>query len=278
MKLIYLHIPKNAGTSLHGILEANFSPFRTFSFHRPREDSHRRLLSLGTDAINKLDLIKGHWPFGLHELWEGHEATYITLLREPSARLVSEYRYVLRNPKVTPHRHLKDGKLSIRDALAKGILRSNEQTRWLLSPDYVRSNTPLHLSDGERAFEQFLSTGGLFGLVEKFDQSLLLFGQNLGWKHLEYARQNVSPAGPSDAGELSKADQDAIAEATTVDQHLFKLVSDHWEAQWASFSNENPTALEHFRSEMKIHQSRLKRAHKFRYMYARAVWRLLCRW
>lgn len=86
MRLVFLHVPKTGGTSLHEVLARNF---------KPEELCPERLRFL--DKVSEPDLhryrfFSGHYFFDqLARIPE--PKTIITLLREPRARLLSHYYY-----------------------------------------------------------------------------------------------------------------------------------------------------------------------------------------
>src|SRR5690606_28742017 len=92
--------PKNGGMTLHGILERIYSPKNTFSI---KVIDNTRLntedfINLPLAEREKINLLKGHMLYGLHEHLVG-ESRYITFLRNPAERLLSFYHYVEKRPK-----------------------------------------------------------------------------------------------------------------------------------------------------------------------------------
>ncbi len=70
--------------------------------------------------------VRGHLLYGIHEfLPQG--GTYITMLREPVARLLSTYSFILRRPLHRSHRKLKTGQLGVKDLSRMMPYRQNLQ-------------------------------------------------------------------------------------------------------------------------------------------------------
>src|SRR5262245_16845682 len=93
--LIFLHIPKPAGTTVHHVLERQFAADEVYSLAGDSWASYRRdFQRLTLPERKKIRVIKGHMEFGLHELLP-QPATYVTVLRHPVDRIMSYYYYVL---------------------------------------------------------------------------------------------------------------------------------------------------------------------------------------
>src|SRR5947208_10260939 len=127
--LIFLHIPKTAGTTLNRILERQYSPLAIFTMDPYRiRATAERLKRLPERRRRRLRVVRGHLFYGIHEsLPQG--ATYITLLREPVARFLSSYYFILRRPLHPLHRKLKRERLGVEDYLRLIPHRHNLQCR-----------------------------------------------------------------------------------------------------------------------------------------------------
>ena len=90
--LYFLHIPKNAGTSLIAILENYFDLNSIFQgkywqnliLHKPKN-------------FSKLRFFRGHFGYGLHRILQ-RKPIYITMLRDPVERTLSDYYHIRRDP------------------------------------------------------------------------------------------------------------------------------------------------------------------------------------
>src|SRR4029077_12394403 len=127
--LIFLHIPKTAGTTLNRIIEWQYSPLSIFTIdpYGIRATSER-LKTFSEQRRRRLRMVRGHIFYGIHEfLPQG--ATYITMLRDPVARTLSTYYFILRRPLNPLHRKVKRERLGIEDCVRLFPQRHNLQCR-----------------------------------------------------------------------------------------------------------------------------------------------------
>ena len=99
--LIFLHIPKAAGTTLNRIFRRRYRKSDIYMFDGSYEklDTFKKL---PPERRRQIRLLCGHMPFGMHK-YLLRLADYITILRDPVDRIVSHYFYVRR--KTTHYLH-----------------------------------------------------------------------------------------------------------------------------------------------------------------------------
>jgi hypothetical protein len=198
--LIFLHIPKTAGTTLNRIIEWQYSPFAIFTMdpHRIRATAER-FKGLSEARRRRLRVVRGHLFYGIHEfLPQG--GTYFTMLREPVARVFSAYHFVLRRPLNPLHRKLKKERLSIEDCLRLFPDRQNTQCRAIAGVENAAIG-------GERllriAKENLTKSFSVVGISERFEESLILMAKTFGWEIPSYENRRVSKTRPEvDPGEV----------------------------------------------------------------------------
>jgi len=191
--LIFLHIPKTAGTTLNRIIERQYSPFAIFTMdpHRIRATAER-FKRLPEARRRRLQVVRGHLFYGIHEfLPQG--ATYITMLREPVARLLSSYYFVLRRPLNPLHRKLKREGLGVEDCIRLFPHRNNTQCRFIagVKDTAIADDRLLDL-----AKENLTKSFSVVGISERFDESLILISKTFGWTISVYESHKVAKARP----------------------------------------------------------------------------------
>jgi Galactose-3-O-sulfotransferase len=229
--VIFIHNVKAAGTTIRDVLEREYGKVRV-----RRVDGYRcieevaAVRSLEFRAPGLIAAYRGHMPFGL-DAYIPRACAYVTLVRDPVARLASHYRWVLRTPSAQLHSEFARDRLSLQDYVARSSgarFFNNGQTRLLggsiLAPDDVADEAMLH-----RALER-LEAFAVVGLVERFDESIDLMRQRFGWLRQPYERLNTSPPAP----EIADADREAILERNQLDSRLHQWASERFDRQLAA--------------------------------------------
>jgi hypothetical protein len=255
--LLFLHIPKAGGTTLHSVVEKQFAPEMTFNIvGTDSPKSIKEFINLPEEQRARIRLVKGHMPYGLHK-YLSVPATYITMLRDPVDRIVSHYYFVLNTPSHYLHHEVTSRKMSLSDFVRSGMSTelTNDQTR--LTSGVEKVNT--RLLDGEErrtlrasrepVTREILETAkknlqdhfSAVGLFSRFDESLLLFKRRLGWRNIYYVRRNVTKDRPGKQL-LARETRDLIAQHNEMDVELYEYARARFEEaireQGTKFKNE----------------------------------------
>jgi hypothetical protein len=176
--LIFLHIPKTAGTTLNRIIEWQYNPLSIFTLDPYRfRATAERFKTLSEERRRRFRVLRGHLYYGLHEfLPQG--ATYITMLREPVARFLSSYYFILRRPLHPLHRKLKKERLGVEDYLRLIPHRHNFQCRLIAG---IKNNEISEERLLETAKENLSKSFRVVGICERFEESLMLIAKTFGW-------------------------------------------------------------------------------------------------
>ena len=229
--LIFLHIPKAAGSTLHPVLERHYSKraYQTISL----PDQLEAFKQLPEAERRRIRLLKGHMPFGMHSYLAGH-SRYITLLRHPAERVVSHYYYAKRTPDHYLHHHISSG-MSLAEFASAGLSGElhNGQVRLLAGHDQdipCGECTRDLLDTAKRNIEDGFA---VVGLTERFDESLVLMGIALGWNWTPYyLNRNVTQDKPV-AKQIDPLALKAIEQANQLDFELYDWASLRFQDQLA---------------------------------------------
>lgn len=233
--LIFLHIPKTAGSTMNHILARQFPAEAVYSIDGDRvQESYNTLRSLPDEEKQKLACVKGHMPFGVHEIFS-QQATYITFLRDPAEWVRSYYTFILSVPTHPFYRDVAACQnLDEFCTLLGNWGMNNFQTRMLVGTTHHENIMPPYESMPDNALsiaikhiEEHVS---VVGLCEEFDKSLLLIKHRLGWKRIYYVRQNVTNF-DQDLHQLTKHHKDSIYKSNSIDLALYRYAQERLNEQ-----------------------------------------------
>ncbi|MGF1514702.1 MAG: sulfotransferase family 2 domain-containing protein [Elainellaceae cyanobacterium] len=253
--LIFLHIPKAAGTTMASILRAHYGSEASY---RTRMHAFAHLQTLPEAERRRLRLIHGHMPFGLHKHLP-QPAVYVTLLRHPVERVISHYYFVLKSPS-HPGYPVAQAARSIAEYVGCGLQKqtNNVQTRHISGVGGTAGFddcTPQHLQQAKRNLDRAFVVAGT---SEQFDATLLLLGQRLGWSPSPYPRLNVNPQRPK--RELISPRAIAIIERyNALDLALYHYVNQRLKQQIAAQGSPFQAQLQAFQQE-NVRYGELRRA------------------
>jgi hypothetical protein len=171
--IIFVHIPKAAGTTLHRIIEQHYPRQNVYSTNPSLlnpEASIEHFKQLPLERRAQIRMLKGHLPFGLHDYLPG-PTTYFTLLREPVDRVVSFYYYVRQSTQHYLHEQVLARDLTLQQYIASCLTTSNDnfQVRLLSGAHHevpYGQCTPAMLETAKRHLQEHFS---VVGLSEQFD-------------------------------------------------------------------------------------------------------------
>ncbi len=210
---------------MHGIFSGKVSKDRTYNvFIDSLNDPEINRISKDLESKNKGPvLVKGHLPFGLHKYLNG-EARYLTFLRDPVKRVISQYFYIKLNKNNQFHELLHKENLSISQFLENGHSPglNNGQLRWMLGE--VRSIPYNQVDDSHlsEAIDNLESFYDFVGISEKFDESLQVLSRYMQWKKAPlYRRRNLNKSRNTD--QVTDEDLAAIRHYNKHDIKLYEV-------------------------------------------------------
>lgn len=255
--IVFLHIPKTAGTTLYHLIQRRYEPGQFYIIADIIQDL-AHFQNMPPEGKTPIRLLAGHVNFGIHH-YLPQPATYFTFLRQP-VDLVISYFYYMRAEVSHPNFHMAKS-MGMPQFLESRLDEnmSNMQTRMLAgkanSGDYYECTA----ADLEIAKEN-LRHFAVVGLAERFDESLLLLQQAFGWQNLYYARMNVTRKKPAQSALPSDVIQ-AITQANQLDEALYHFAADLFAGQIAQ---QGP----HFARQVRAFQRKNRWLYPFRY----SVW------
>lgn len=191
--LLFMHIPKTAGTTLDTIIEKQYTPENIVNLNSSSVDitfENKNIESLLFTEINKKPAAKGvigHFRFGMHEYFTDKKCSYIAFLRNPVDQYISQYDYAARLDEFPDIKRKVFHNNGITGFINSEIsyYASNMQTYFLSGEtrENLLANPNLCL---EKAKENLIEQFTFFGLQEFFNLSLILLQTHFNWRKYPY--------------------------------------------------------------------------------------------
>lgn len=221
--IIMMRMPKTGSTTLAGVAQRIYKD-RTF------HGNPNKVLLMPMAERRKIDVVSGHLRYGIHEeLWKPY--IYTTMLREPVDRVVSGYYHLLDNKN---HRlHKTATSMSFLEFITRHggeTYVTNIQTKFLCGFFHVRNPTgvvplPGHIPPPGRQLEiaiENLDREFIYGIAERFEDSLTLFATLLGWREIPKWKNRRVRAKRPRVIELPDPIYNAIRERNILDIKLYR--------------------------------------------------------
>lgn len=245
--IFFLHIPKAAGTTIDGVINRQYS--KQYSPRVNGLNNIHCLADLPDSQRANIKLIRGHFAFGGHQ-FISCPADYFTLLRDPVKRVVSHYHYIYRSPSLPKHEIVRD--MSLREFVLNDELNdANLQTRMLLGLSASKLSQQVSVLDAVK--DNIENHFSVVGLVEKFDETLVLLRQAYKWSFPVYSRQNKT----SKKQKKVEIDSDLIRiieEKNSWDMELYEFASKRFQQSTCSFPGDFQKELSMLQTLNQVYQ------------------------
>ena len=187
----FLHIPKTAGTTLNTVFDNNLESGSVLDLYT--EDQHRAFANVTYDRIARYKMVRGHiFIEDFEEILDGPVRFKVfTFLRDPIQRVISEYNFLKRWPKSHLYEYLNRKNVSLLEYVTSDCRRLRNRGR----NNMVNSLSGVRAGDCaerlELAWHHLKDRFVFFGILERFDESLLMLRKLMGLDNTFYEKQNV---------------------------------------------------------------------------------------
>ncbi|PCE22685.1 sulfotransferase family protein [Paraburkholderia acidicola] len=232
-RIAFVHIPRTAGTTFGVYLDGLYAGRKAAKFYA---DELHPVVNAKVDAFRELDadekasfeLLRGHFVYGFDDGESG--CRYLTLLREPVARLVSYYFYALKERTHYLHTYLFQRRIGLERFLMSdaSIDLDNSQVRAISGATFASSRERVTEAHLELAKRNLLERFAAFGLTEQFDVSMQRFSRAFGWPLPAQERRNEGAYARDMT--LSDACRAYVEEKNRFDIELYRFATAHFES------------------------------------------------
>lgn len=276
--LVFEHIPKTAGSTFRRLLRRRYGSglfIEGARFERrPELDLLRKRILEGRPPR----AISSHFGYGFHELLPGDlRYTHFTFLRDPVKRTISHYYYALERGGVEPGTSLREF-CEAEESLVYPLRAWNFQTTFLsglrVRATLAENPRPPRLEDHNEdllaAAMRNLDAFPSLGLVERFEESLLLFGRTFGWPlhALCFVSLNRGKGRPARL-ELTDEDRAVLQKVNRLDAELYQHARERFEQLLAERVPDLPEQLRALRRMNSVYKPALLVADGFDRVAAR---------
>jgi hypothetical protein len=232
--LYFCHIPKTAGMTFRTIVEDQF-----YCSDVCPATLNAQLAKMPIEELQRYRLYRGHLGFmNLPELLPEKRVINVTVLREPVARVISHYEYILRMPGDPHYPAVKEMSLEeFAQKLTAGKVGKNIQTY------HVAKTTKFSMEDlsPEQTLELALTSLDEFafvGLVERFQDSLFLLSYIFGWKPILNTRKENASSAKKSSSQIPDSTLEVIRANTQLDDVLYRHAKLAFEERFAAMQQD----------------------------------------
>jgi hypothetical protein len=216
--LIFLHIPKTAGTSFNHILRDIYGK----SFYRVKPGGKWRKakrLPVSTRCVT------GHMPYGIHKKWKLEDFQYVTLLRYPVDRIISLWWFARKNTRIRYHRRARKlnlaqfSKCRVISELDNGMVRRLSGNLNCGVMPFDRKVNREDLSLAKFHLEQML-----YGFTDTLKYDVSRFASALEWPFIPGLQHKMAGKGTP---QYEPAELEKVMEANLLDVELYNWALSH---------------------------------------------------
>ena len=223
MKHIFLHIPKNGGTTLQKIVDDQYKRHQIYNIlDHEREERLRELEKKSSFKKKLIKVVKGgHFPYGCHRYFKDpSQVKYFAMLRNPANRALSYYSYVQRTPLHYLHDRFSEEQITFDKFLERDDLNleiCNGQTKLIAGLRQRESCTEEHFENAKAHLEESFF---LVGIMERYLETLYLLKKRLNWtRPINYKVLNVDKEQKT---QLTPAQHEKILELNRFDNAIYE--------------------------------------------------------
>lgn len=223
--IIFTHASRTGGGCLMLTLKRQYNNDHIYSFYvrlkgGSTRESLQEFVDLSDQQKQQYKVLGGHVNFGLHRFYK--EYTYITLFRDPVKRAISLYSLALADPTYYLHNIVFSNNMTLRDFVTSGISPEldNGQTRMLAAAENIPFGrcSPQLLQQAKDNVNRYYP---VFGITERYDETVLLLQRHFNWQVPYYQTKNVSKNNLT-VNKISPDTIEAIKEINKYDLELYK--------------------------------------------------------
>ncbi|MCB0332631.1 MAG: sulfotransferase family 2 domain-containing protein [Bdellovibrionales bacterium] len=243
--VLFCHAGRTGGDTLNRVLKVAYHPYASQHYDTANA-AWPFLRSAPPEALERIKCFYGHGVyFGFHSFLHS-PTTYITLVRNPVKRIVSQYYCYLHDPNRGMHQYITENNISLEQYQNEA---RNEQAHYILGFPHYRLTRP-SIQDLPSLFENIQNHFSFVGVTERYNESIYMLHKKLGWKQWRFWKKTLANPLRPELEELPSSLLEEIAENNELDMALHKYASDRLEKELSSLSQvESDELLEYIEAQ-----------------------------
>lgn len=263
--IIFLHIQKTAGMTVQRMIRRRYGSNifqRTLNLTKQKLNLNSSPPKSGKELLLSKTMedryFMGHFCYGVHNFLP-HPYTYITFLREPISRLLSLYKYSRFDPSSYYHGLARNASPEEFFFQSNLMELDNGMLRFIVGKetdynDLFINRTPIGKCNEkmlEIAQKHLIQDFDFVGIVERFDESVILLKRVFGWNNAYYLKRNT--ASKLDQVDFNQDLIDRLREKNKLDIALYNFAYSNFEKQIASLGKEFLEEVDDFKIKNEIY-------------------------
>lgn len=201
--LIFMHIPKAGGMSMRQVMARQVIGQPAYLFNTLNTYSIDRFVEKPQAERDALRYVGGHIQFGVHR-FINNPSVYVTMFRDPREHLISFYYFFRKTPSAWAYDLIKDK--SFEEFLQ---MRRMQTIQLNYTVGFDEEPHPEHGGIGAKrnyslpveerialAEQNIRQHYGAIGLTDRFDESMVIMRQRMGWKNVHYLYKHYNKGRP----------------------------------------------------------------------------------
>lgn len=207
----------------------------------PPEKPVQAIRKLSQAERKKIRCVYGHLRYGVHKHFSG-QSVYITMVRDPLERILSTYYFVRSRPKNRLYHKVK------RMSFSQFVTSRDPDIQASLNNHQTRMISGTRQPNIQKAINHIKRRFVVVGITEMYPESVFMMKKMLGWKNVNYTKENVTKSRPKHT-DISAEIKRHIVKNNQLDYQLYDFAKKRLQKQIQLLSPQEKRMLLKFKKQ-----------------------------